>query len=864
MNPNNPQPQNPDVEPSPIDDQLSGAFGRLHDDVATTTDTEAALHRVHTGSTGSAHTLAPATARDGRSPFRYAPVAIAASLIAIMAVAAGLLFATGGDDEADPDTVTSPAELEESDGVDEFDEFDEFDDTDNDTSDDSGDGEDPTDDLNPEDGGDSEIGETPPTGDDDNNLDGNDSPDLDPAPDGNNGEIEGQQPPTTQSGYYPWIYPTSNAEDLLATTPTDTRLADVVETATGFVVDYLGYREPELEAVVMDGTDEATIDFRARGDGGALAAQTSTIHLQRYAVDDAEFWAVMEVTSDDPVIISPTPGATITSDLQLSGEGSGFEGTVVAYFVPDGIDSTSTLGFPADDAIQTEPMITGNTVTPFVRDFSLSDPGTPGITVLLRGDWPVDNGEAPVALRKFEFVATTDTDPDEGDPGEYFPWIFPTGGYADFATPELTATAFVTDFLGFAPPEFDATATADSGRATIAFHARGESGVVLDTTSIISLERFSADGDDFWGVVEVQAADTRITRPAAGSTIGSTIQLSGNSGGGFEANNPVTFIPDGVKWASEPANGRDPRLQQEPSTTGWTPARFTRTFDVIDPGTPGITVLVQGETAVNGSETPVALRKFVYDPDNAKAPLDLAATVKIAAVIGVDADDTLSVRSGAGVDNARIGDLAPDSRAVVLTGAQGAVGETTWYELEFGSGTGWVSGDFLTNAVDLPRGAAESVAVVFEALQSNDPGALGTLNAGGDIAIGLYPQAPLAPVITAFELNNPDELAAVRVWGEEDGTGDPVNATIDERLSQIARSTAVQAPTSVRRGPDFLGSGNISNTLASDYPDALIVEYHNPGTDEFGGLDWASLAVVLRARGDTWSLVGLFEHGWTI
>ncbi len=64
-------------------------------------------------------------------------------------------------------------------------------------------------------------------------------------------------------------------------------------------------------------------------------------------------------------------------------------------------------------------------------------------------------------------------------------------------------------------------------------------------------------------------------------------------------------------------------------------------------------------------------------------------------VVGVAPGDTLAVRSGPGVSNPKIGDLAPDATDVQLTGLASA-GTEPWWEIVLPNGTrGWSSSEFL-------------------------------------------------------------------------------------------------------------------------------------------------------------------------
>lgn len=102
------------------------------------------------------------------------------------------------------------------------------------------------------------------------------------------------------------------------------------------------------------------------------------------------------------------------------------------------------------------------------------------------------------------------------------------------------------------------------------------------------------------------------------------------------------------------------------------------------------------------------------------------------------------------------------------------------------------------------------------------------------------------------------------VWGEEDGTGDAIELSVKQYFEQILYKTDFQEDARKIGYNEIIGNGNTINNSQEIYPDAIIVEYHYPGSEEFSGMDWSSLSLVFEKENEQWYLVGLINNQWTI
>ncbi len=101
------------------------------------------------------------------------------------------------------------------------------------------------------------------------------------------------------------------------------------------------------------------------------------------------------------------------------------------------------------------------------------------------------------------------------------------------------------------------------------------------------------------------------------------------------------------------------------------------------------------------------------------------------------------------------------------------------------------------------------------------------------------------------------------LWGEYDGTGEPIRLTfagyLERFVNDVDFSVADQLGWDAR-----IGRGNSLDNCREVYPGARIVEYHIRGVDPgLDGLDWRSLRLAFVSAGESWYLVGVIHDQWT-
>lgn len=103
-----------------------------------------------------------------------------------------------------------------------------------------------------------------------------------------------------------------------------------------------------------------------------------------------------------------------------------------------------------------------------------------------------------------------------------------------------------------------------------------------------------------------------------------------------------------------------------------------------------------------------------------------------------------------------------------------------------------------------------------------------------------------------------------RLWGHYDGTGEPIRLRFDAYYDEFVYDAAFGEG---RRGApgERIGQGNSLNNIGEVFgSEATFVEYHVPGSEEYDGMDWNSLRLVVAPYQGRPRLVGVVHDQWTI
>jgi|GEM_PF-1543579 len=158
---------------------------------------------------------------------------------------------------------------------------------------------------------------------------------------------------------------------------------------------------------------------------------------------------------------------------------------------------------------------------------------------------------------------------------------------------------------------------------------------------------------------------------------------------------------------------------------------------------------------------------------------------------------------------------------------------------------------------------------VFTALQNKDVESLTSL-VHADMGVRFSPYGYISydndKQFFVDDLEGVFESSEVYTWGTYHGSGDPIEKTFDEFISEFFTDhNFLEADQIVY--DERAGTGNSYSNVEQIYPNSHFVEFHFTGfNEEYQGMDWRSIRVVFAQDYDTeeWVVVGLISDQWTI
>ncbi|HHX63203.1 MAG TPA: hypothetical protein GX707_21195 [Epulopiscium sp.] len=119
-------------------------------------------------------------------------------------------------------------------------------------------------------------------------------------------------------------------------------------------------------------------------------------------------------------------------------------------------------------------------------------------------------------------------------------------------------------------------------------------------------------------------------------------------------------------------------------------------------------------------------------------------------------------------------------------------------------------------------------------------------------------------VFTALEVATLDQNVTLFNWGNEDGSGEPINLNFNDYYNQFIYDEDFVSPHLIGNNTS-IGSGNTLDNVSTVYPNGHFIEFHFTGIDaQYAGIDWRSLKLVFEKDGGLWYLVGIVHGQWTV
>ncbi|MDF2836506.1 MAG: hypothetical protein K0Q63_2146 [Paenibacillus sp.] len=164
---------------------------------------------------------------------------------------------------------------------------------------------------------------------------------------------------------------------------------------------------------------------------------------------------------------------------------------------------------------------------------------------------------------------------------------------------------------------------------------------------------------------------------------------------------------------------------------------------------------------------------------------------------------------------------------------------------------------------DNPRDAA---AAAIEALKESDAERLKAyIHPAKGVLFSPYAHIDADKAVSFAAEEFPEETDdAKHVWGSYDGSGEPIELTFGDYYKKFVYDKDFANAEQI--GYDkILGQGNTEPNIKDVYPGSYTVDYHFSGFDEeFKGMDWESLILVLEEHQGGWYVCAIVHSQWTI
>lgn len=116
--------------------------------------------------------------------------------------------------------------------------------------------------------------------------------------------------------------------------------------------------------------------------------------------------------------------------------------------------------------------------------------------------------------------------------------------------------------------------------------------------------------------------------------------------------------------------------------------------------------------------------------------------------------------------------------------------------------------------------------------------------------------------LTADEFLELVKKKNILVWGEMDGTGDTIRLDIENYINRFVLDKNYDTVTD-RTLNNYVHHGSSLDNLSEIYPQADVVEYYVPGSEEFAQMDWGQLKLVFKMEDYKYYLIAIIRNVWT-
>lgn len=236
-------------------------------------------------------------------------------------------------------------------------------------------------------------------------------------------------------------------------------------------------------------------------------------------------------------------------------------------------------------------------------------------------------------------------------------------------------------------------------------------------------------------------------------------------------------------------------------------------------------------------------------------------------VVGKEVGQNLPLHQSPSRNSNILGSIPPGGKSIHPLLGSTTVDKDAWVEVDYHGLQGWAEKSHLAiQQGNLPDELVLLGQTVTAALREADYGALkGYIHP--QLCLRFSPYQYLRDVDQVFcpeELVKAQHSQELLVWGNYDGSGEPILLTFQEYHNKFVYDEDFFQPEIVGFDQE-VSQGNAINNISDVYPDSVMMEYYFPGFDpQYGGMDWRSLRLVFVNQDGRWYLTALVHGEWTI
>lgn len=162
------------------------------------------------------------------------------------------------------------------------------------------------------------------------------------------------------------------------------------------------------------------------------------------------------------------------------------------------------------------------------------------------------------------------------------------------------------------------------------------------------------------------------------------------------------------------------------------------------------------------------------------------------------------------------------------------------------------------------QAAQRLVPKVLEAIATRDFGKLASFVGNEGLALSPYVMLDDSDVrLSRSDVKLCATDSQVRLWGEKDGSGDPIEATCSQYFDEFVWNADYRQADEVLYNEPRQRGNEINNNheFASD---GIVVELHIRGEGDEAAMNWKSLRLIFREGDQGLTLIAITRDVWTI